>query len=110
MSIGRIFPIMNPNRLFPQDPLVHGDNDRDAPLPFQLGVGSSSDIEMIFEISPLLQILVTAILDPDDPWGPGGGGVGGVVICNPITNQKCVPTGTITRSVVPTATLRCAIT
>lgn len=111
MAIGRIFPIPNPLRMFPVDPKQHGDTFRDAPLPFRLGASASSNIETTYVMRALLSTTISAILNPDDPGGGGGGtGSGGVITCNPITNQFCVPTGTITRVDAPVGTIRCAIT
>jgi hypothetical protein len=105
MTIGRTFPLQNPLRDFPIDPTVHGTTYRDAPLPFKLGSGASSDVEVNFEIKPLLTISVATIEDPNNL-----GGSGAVVACNPTTNQYCVPRGTITKTDPPIGTIRCAIT
>jgi len=37
MTVGRLFPLQNPNRQFPFDPEKNGDTVRNAPLPFQIG-------------------------------------------------------------------------
>ncbi len=104
MARGRIFPIRNPSRSFPFDPMQNGENDRNAPLPFQLGAGSSVDIETTVAYRVLLQTSITAILDPNNT------GSAVVSSCSSITNQFCVPTGTITKDAGPVGTIRCAIT
>lgn len=109
MTIGRIFPIPNPLREFPVDPVESFDTYRDAPLPFHTGASPSANIETLFLIRPLMSVVISAILDPDNPGG-GGSGSGGAVDCNPITNMYCVPTGAVVHVSVPTATVRCRIT
>lgn len=104
MTIGRIFPLQNPLRSFPVDPSQHGDTERDAPLPFQLGAGASQDIETLYLVRPLFSSVINAIENPDDPTL----GVTGVV-CSPINNQWCVPRGTITKIDSPVGTIRCSI-
>jgi hypothetical protein len=104
MTIGRIFPIPAPGRVFPIDPTLHGQTDRNAPLPFQGGVGSQNTIERTATVGFILQRIITQL--GTLPPGTGGGGVS--VSCNPITNLYCVPQATVTKATAPTAVIRCA--
>jgi hypothetical protein len=106
MTIGRTFPLQNPLRDFPIDPIVNGQTSRNAPLPFRSGAGASSDKEVLLVVKPLLTISVGAIEDPNNL--PTGGGV--TVNCNPVSNQYCVPRGTIVKTDPPIGTIRCSIT
>jgi hypothetical protein len=102
MALGRIFPIRNPNRSFPYDPMEHGETNRNAPLPFQLGAGSSYAIETIFEIQQIMQTYAFIVTDPTVPTGGGGGAA-----CTPSNNQMCVPTATITLAAAAVAEVTC---
>lgn len=104
MAVGRIFPIPNPTREFPIDPINHGDTGRDTPLPFIIGVGASSTIETSYQISFIIQRYIVRV-NPDDQGG-GGGGV--AVTCSPVSNLYCVPQAVVTKVASPTATVRCA--
>lgn len=103
MAVGRIFPIPNPTRVFPIDPINHGDTGRDAPLPFVIGVGASTTIETLYEVTFIIQRYIVRV-NPDDQGG--GGGV--TVACSPVSNLYCVPQATVTKVAAPTATVRCA--
>lgn len=111
MSLGRKFPIRSPYRTQPFDPMIPGDTSRLAPLPFQVGGGT---VELV-ETTMVLRVLLQSVVSQGDDGGDGGGGGGGGGTgsgddCNPLSNQYCVPTATITRATYPTAVVRCKIT
>jgi hypothetical protein len=110
MSLGRKFPLRSPYRTQPYDPMVPGDTDRLAPLPFQVGSGAVDSVETTLVLRILLQSVVSEGGDGGDGGGGGGGGTGTGADCNPITNQYCVPSGAITRASYPTAVVSCKIT
>jgi hypothetical protein len=102
MTIGRIFPIPNPNRVFPVDPIATGQTDRNSPLPFVIGVGTQSTIETTYQIGFILQRFIIQVT-PDDQ-----GGAGAIVTCTSTTNLYCVPQAVVTQVASPTAIVRCA--
>lgn len=111
MTIGRSFPIRNPDRSLGLDPMNPGDTDRTAPLPFQVGVGAAQTVETGGEDGQLVTTILfqsTLSIVGDDTGGSGGFGADGD--CNPISNQFCVPTGTIVRADYPTGAIVCGIT
>lgn len=105
MTIGRSFPIRPGDRTIAFDPMNPGDTDRTAPLPFQVGVGAATDVDLTLPFSITYQSSIEIAGE-----GGGGTGFGAEGECNPITNQFCVPTATIVRASYPTAYIRCAIT
>jgi hypothetical protein len=107
MTIGRSFPIRNPDRALGLDPMVPGDTDRTSPLPFQIGVGAAQTVETSdgLVVTILLQSSVSVVGEEG-----GGGGFGAEGDCNPVANQFCVPTATLTRDSEPSADLVCGIT
>ena len=110
MTIGRSFPIRNPSRALPIDPIFLGDTytQRTSPLPFQFGVSPTGTIDTLVFFRLLLQTNVSEASSGGGGTGGGSGVSGGV--CNPLAGQFCVPTAVITRAGYPTATIRCTIT
>lgn len=101
MTIGRIFPIPNPNRVFPIDPTAQGQIDRNAPLPFVIGVGSQQTIETLYQVGFIIQRCIAQV----NPCEQGGMTV---QVCSSSANLYCVPQATVTKATQPTATVRCA--
>ena len=106
MTIGRTFPLPAPTRVFPLDPVIHGQTERDAPIPFQVGAGALTTITTLYTAGWILQRTITTVT----PGGGGGGGGGGLVTvnCSPASNLYCVPQATVSKAISPTATVRCA--
>lgn len=109
MATGRAFPLRSPSRDLPFDPMYPGETDRTAPLPFQVGVGAVQTIDTTLVITFLYQSSVSKAGDGDGD-GDGGNWPGSDGYCDPITNQFCVPTGTIVRGSYPTGDMACTIT
>lgn len=84
--------------------MLYNETGRNAPLPFMIGVGSSSTVETIIEIRQILQTYAFVPVDPTVPTGGTGGGAG----CVPSNNQMCVPTATVVLAAQPGAAVRCA--
>lgn len=87
--------------------MEHGENGRDAPLPFQLGAGSAYTVDTLIKIRQILQTYVFVPVDPTIPPGGPGGGTGGGAGCIPSNNQLCVPTAVVTLAAKPSARMTC---